>query len=163
MQEDQDLGEFVDQLDKTILLRNPVGDGKWTDTISLPYGSCKECGAISSDKEPVRGRVSLYDMVDLAQNFEHGVSADKIAEFAPYVTIVACDSHIKRAVEDCFKGTFEYHETGKDPLRTRAFNNILIHVENSDGLSKVKLSYPIHPELEGISHQIQDMFLYSKK
>ncbi|MBW2996205.1 hypothetical protein KY332_02775 [Candidatus Woesearchaeota archaeon] len=141
----EDLREFMDELEENIPLRAPLRNVNWTDTISLPYGSCQEC-----QKEPVRGRIRLYDLIGLIEFHEKEEDKPGLAlvNFAPYLEIAACNDHLKRAIKECFLGTFEYHEDGKDALHIRAYDNVLIRVDHSDGLRYIKLSYPLHPSID---------------
>jgi hypothetical protein len=150
------IAKFITELELRLPIRKKVQTGNWTDTISVPYGSCRDCLDIGSGKEPIRGRIQVYDLVQLVEILGeqsnptvHGLDcAKQIAAVKPYLEITACDPHLKTVIEECFRGTFQYDEIGKDSLHTQVHDQMLLHITHSADGSKIdarRLSYPIHP------------------
>ena len=77
---------------------------------------------ILGDDVPERGESSLDEV---ALKPEVGKA---LAAVEPYLEITACGKHLMMAAEECFRGTFEYHETGKDALHARAHDHTLLEV-----------------------------------
>lgn len=161
-EDERELVDFANNLERNIPLRNPIGHGNWTDPISLPYGKCDDCLAIGNGHKPGKGKIILYDLVQLAKIIKevHPIEEGfpEIAAAAPYLKITGCAHHLKRATAECFLGTFKYREFGKDALHTFARPQTLLWIELTRAVTKVQASYPVHPSLEGAVQFLEDRF-----
>lgn len=157
-----ELTDFVEDPARAIPLRKPLGHGKWTDNITVPYSRCSDCEDIGNEQAPVRGKIELYDLVQMAQIIRDNTPIEKglpeLAAAKPYLEIIGCDFHLRRAAEQCFLGTFEYHESGKDALHAFAHPQSLLWIETPVGEIHVMASYPVHPRLAAEARFLEENF-----
>jgi len=147
-------------------LRKQYHEGNpFTETISMPFGICEDCESIGNGGSK-RNHVLLYDLVELAGylNGEEGKSRELIMDSVPFVEINGCEYHLERAIKECRDGKFMVDNGGIiEPLLFQVPDQILMHIIYKNGGSDIKVSYPIHPDIQDKVNVLMGRFLEIKE